>query len=279
MDALVGLTDLTSFLENLKNYVSNQGKPHPYCAIENNFLKQEAAMKNPNWLSAIRDRLTQSPNRKSRRRAARISSKSFSFERLEDKNLLATVGFDSGSGLLSFTADAGEVDIVNVSLVSDNTYEIQVGNGDEISLQGDAAGNADFVLSQTNTANDTLQIDVGSSVVSDFVVNLGDQNDTFTVSDLPGLSSLVINGEGGNDNIDASGINIGVTLIGGAGNDTLTGGAQNDTLIGGGGTDIIDGGAGIDTNSFQGIGIGVTATVAADGTGTADYGSVNEVFS
>ena len=235
-------------------------------------------MKNPNWLSAIRDRLTQSPNRKSRRRAARISGKNFSFERLEDKNLLATVGFDSGSGLLSFTSDAGEVDIVNVSLVADNTYEIQVGNGDEIALEGDAAGNGDFVLSQTNTANDTLQIDVSGSVVSDFVVNLGDQDDTFTISDLPGLSSLVINGEGGNDNIDASGINIGVTLIGGGGNDTLTGGDQDDTLIGGGGTDIIDGGAGIDTNSFQGIGIGVTATVAADGTGTADYGSVNETF-
>jgi len=68
------------------------------------------------------------------------------------------------------------------------------------------------------------------------------------------------------------------TLIGGAGNDTLIGGEGDDILAGGGGTDSIDGGEGIDTNSFEGIGLGVTATVAADGTGTAEYGSINESF-
>ena len=66
------------------------------------------------------------------------------------------------------------------------------------------------------------------------------------------------------------------TLIGGGGADTLIGGAGDDVLVGGGGTDIIDGGDGIDTNSFAGIGIGVTATLNADGSGTADYGQVND---
>ena len=54
------------------------------------------------------------------------------------------------------------------------------------------------------------------------------------------------------------------TLIGGGGADTLIGGAGDDVLVGGGGTDIIDGGDGIDTNSFEGIGLGVTATLNAD---------------
>jgi len=48
-----------------------------------------------------------------------------------------------------------------------------------------------------------------------------------------------------------------------------------DVLVGGGGTDIIDGGDGNDTNSFAGIGLGVTASLAA---GTASYGMINETF-
>ncbi len=75
----------------------------------------------------------------------------------------------------------------------------------------------------------------------------------------------------GNDGNDA--------LTGGGGNDTLNGGAGDDVLAGGGGTDSIDGGEGIDTNSFQGIGLGVTSTINDDGTGTSVYGMVNETFS
>jgi len=74
----------------------------------------------------------------------------------------------------------------------------------------------------------------------------------------------VLTGNGGNDD-----------LTGGGGNDVLSGGEGNDVLAGGGGTDVIDGGAGIDTNSFQGIGLGVTASIED---GTASYGMVNETF-
>ena len=86
----------------------------------------------------------------------------------------------------------------------------------------------------------------------------------------------VISGLGGDDTITGFGGND--TLSGNGGNDTLNGDAGNDILAGGGGTDIIDGGEGIDTNSFEGIGLGVTATVNADGTGTAEYGQINETF-
>ncbi|WP_350333655.1 spondin domain-containing protein [Coralliovum pocilloporae] len=81
------------------------------------------------------------------------------------------------------------------------------------------------------------------------------------------------------------------TLIGLGGNDTLEGGEGNDILRGGGGTDVIRGGLGIDTNDFSDInanaespdGTGVTVTVNADGTGTAQYiapngNEINEEF-
>jgi len=64
----------------------------------------------------------------------------------------------------------------------------------------------------------------------------------------------------------------------GAGSQTVFGGEGDDLIAGGGGTDFLDGGEGNDTNSFQGIGFGVTANVNADGTGTAEYGPVNETF-
>ena len=67
-------------------------------------------------------------------------------------------------------------------------------------------------------------------------------------------------------------------LNGGSGNDSLFGQAGNDFFVGIGGTDSISGGDGIDTNSFQGIGSGVTATVQADNSGTASYGQIQETF-
>ena len=57
--------------------------------------------------------------------------------------------------------------------------------------------------------------------------------------------SLVINGLGGNDTIDASTLPAGVinlTIDGGDGNDTITGSAGADMLIGGAGNDVDHGG-------------------------------------
>ncbi len=62
--------------------------------------------------------------------------------------------------------------------------------------------------------------------------------------------SLVINGLGGNDSIDASALaagHVNLTLDGGAGNDTITGSAGDDVMIGGAGNDVLTGGAGNDT--------------------------------
>ena len=62
--------------------------------------------------------------------------------------------------------------------------------------------------------------------------------------------SLVINGQGGDDTINASGLNAGqvkLTINGGLGNDTITGSKGDDLINGGDGNDIARLGAGNDT--------------------------------
>jgi Ca2+-binding RTX toxin-like protein len=68
--------------------------------------------------------------------------------------------------------------------------------------------------------------------------------------------SLVVNGQGGNDTINAAALAAGqikLTIDGGSGNDTILGSAGNDILIGGDGNDFVDGNQGSDT-AFLGAG-------------------------
>ena len=70
---------------------------------------------------------------------------------------------------------------------------------------------------------------------------------------------------GGDDTYRATdGGQVSGIVDGGGGNDTLIGGDGDDTLAGGGGVDVIDGGSGNDTNSFQGINFGVTASLNSE---------------
>ena len=80
--------------------------------------------------------------------------------------------------------------------------------------------------------------------------SLGAPNDTVTfTSDLvaTGLISFTIDTGAGNDNVDASTTTLlGVTVLGGSGDDTLTGGTASDRLEGGTGLDTLSGGGGAD---------------------------------
>ena len=73
---------------------------------------------------------------------------------------------------------------------------------------------------------------------------------TVTIFDQdPALDQLVVNGQGGDDTLNAQSVRAGsvqLTLNGGDGNDTITGSAGNDTIIGGRGNDVLLGGAGDD---------------------------------
>ena len=232
-------------------------------------------MKNHNWLSSIAKSINGTPSRQRRRRNR---THALTMGSLEPRNLLASISFDSGATSLTFDADAAEADVVTVSAPTATSLQIQVGNGDAIALLGDAVANPDFVLSQTTVPDDTLTIDVSSAVISQLSFDLMDLDDSFSATGLAGIQSLSVIGGDGADTLDASALSTGVQFFGNAGSDQLTGGTGDDTLAGGGGTDTIDGGDGNDTNSFEDLGVGVIATVNADGTGTASYSSVSESF-
>jgi len=93
-------------------------------------------MKNQTWLNKVHQLITVKPSRKHRRR--RKAQSGLQFETLEAKNLLASVSFDASAEVLTFQADAGQVDIVAVSAPTADTLQIQVGGGDQIVLAGDA---------------------------------------------------------------------------------------------------------------------------------------------
>ncbi|HET7255014.1 MAG TPA: hypothetical protein VFJ46_14740, partial [Xanthobacteraceae bacterium] len=86
------------------------------------------------------------------------------------------------------------------------------------------------------------------------VVTVSGLSSEVTISNFEANDRIVINGLGGDDVIEASGLtgmlltaNGGDgddVLIGSAGDDVLTGGAGDDVLIGGAGLDILDGGPG-----------------------------------
>ena len=102
-----------------------------------------------------------------------------------------------------------------------------------------------------------------------------------TISNFDANDRIVINGLGGDDVIEASGLTGMLltangddgddVLIGSAGNDTLTGGAGDDVLIGGPGIDILDGGTG-DNILIQSL----TVAPMARSNGTGDTPTVGD---
>ena len=115
----------------------------------------------------------------------------------------------------------------------------------------------------------------GEALCSDVtaaVFNLGDGNDTFNAADntFDRVTSVTVNGEGGNDNLAGGEYNARWTLDGGAGDDTLTGGlADNNTLLGGDGDDQINGRSGHGSTIHGGAG---DDTIAGGGGNDKLYG-------
>jgi hypothetical protein len=118
------------------------------------------------------------------------------------------------AGVLSFTADAGDVNVVDFR------------NGPNVTVRR-VAGD-----------NDPITSVPASCVVSQQGVEYLCQN----------VTTIVVDVSGGNDSVDASGLTeVTATINGGAGADTLTGSPLTDTLDGGPGADSLDGLAGPDT--------------------------------
>jgi len=104
-------------------------------------------------------------------------------------------------------------------------------------------------------------------------IHLGSGADQLTVLSLDDgfTGALTLNGEGGDDTIDASAITVAVKQNGSGGNDTLRGGSANDTLNGGSGSDSLEGGAGND--KLQGQGTSYDTLIGGPGDDTLDGGA------
>lgn len=175
-----------------------------------------------NWFGFVKS------NRTHRRRVL----SAFPVERLESRCLLAaTVNGTSTNPRITLS---GSESIT----ISDN------GTNLTFSLGSGTSGTLGGSLGSLSTLTVT-----GSSSSNPMTINLSAGN---------GLSSsfrVIVNGNNGNDMIDASGSDFSVilnggsgtdTLIGGTANDTLNGSSNNDTLIGGAGDDDLNGGSGND---------------------------------
>src|SRR5262249_8766485 len=124
------------------------------------------------------------------------------------------------------------------------------GESDNVTVDGSSAADAIQI-----TANDhsvaisglAAQVTLNDAEAADVLLVQGQLgNDTIDASLMPASSvSLVLSGGDGDDLIKG-GVGVDV-LLGGDGIDTLLGGAGNDTLNGGGGNDVFDGGNGDDT--------------------------------
>src|SRR4029077_10286188 len=116
----------------------------------------------------------------------------------------------------------------------------------------------------------------------------------------PGSDSLVINGLGGDDTIDASALKAGqinLVINGGDGNDAITGSGGNDVINGGrgndlafmgkgddefvwnpgDGSDVVEGQAGFDTLLFNGANVNENIDISANGSRVRLFRDVGNV--
>jgi Ca2+-binding RTX toxin-like protein len=140
----------------------------------------------------------------------------------------------------------GGADTVTVNdLTGTHTQKLNI----DLGANGASDGQADTVVLTATNANDTITVTNNNGVVT-----VSGLSTDVTISNFDANDRLVINGLGGDDVIEASGLSgMQLTanggdgddvLIGSRGNDILTGGAGDDVLIGGGGQDVLDGGPG-----------------------------------
>ncbi len=139
-----------------------------------------------------------------------------------------------------------------------------------------SASNDDVTLNDNGTAGDGVSklTSVSTSTPTEFsrpstsmTIQIGDGNDSLTLSAVDSLfaASVSATGDNGNDLLNASAMTIKVSLQGNAGADTLKGGSGNDDLNGNSENDSIEGGAG--TDSIQG-GAGNDALMGGAGSDT-----------
>jgi len=212
------------------------------------------------------------------------------------------------------SADSDEPIVVSnnrIGFGDDPKFIVGTGGADTAFITGNSSTPNNMTIGPNANGEVVLTLSGVGTITLDGIetldLTLGSAGDTITIGDLSGTdisdNTVIINGEGGNDVIDAAAtgkrliLNGGSgddtltassgndtlngdsgndTLIGNAGNDRLDGGTGNDTLDGGVGNDILDGGAGNDISLSGGAGNdildgGTGSDKMAGGTGDDTY--------
>ncbi|MEZ6121780.1 MAG: hypothetical protein R3C49_01240 [Planctomycetaceae bacterium] len=166
----------------------------------------------------------------------------------------------------------GDIDLDGTTITYTGLEPIIAGDSADTILNLPTGVDNNATLQNSTNAGEIEIIDNGATFentvipnpTSSLTVNLGDGNDTLTVTalDTGFAASLQLNGGDGIDTIDARLSSTGVTINGGSDrdivhgsefDDTLNGGTGDDDLLGNGGDDTINGGSGVDF-LFGGIG-------------------------
>ena len=155
------------------------------------------------------------------------------------------------------TMDLNSIETINVATqggadtitVNDLTGTATNNVNIDLGPAGVPDGLPDTVVLNATDGDDVITVSTNNGVVT--VTGLAE---TVTISDFDSNDRIVINGLGGDDVVEATGLTgMSLTanggdgadvLIGSAGNDILNGGAGDDVLIGGPGQDVLDGGNG-----------------------------------
>lgn len=209
-------------------------------------------MKSSSWINRALESFSGHSSRRRRKNGCLAKP---TFSQLETRNLLATFIDGTTTSLPVFQSDPGQADAISVE-VSDTFLRVRVGNGDAIELGGPV--DPAIRISSFESFSDTLTIDLTAGTVNLLEFNLGDQNDTFTVSGSSSNFVIYVYGGLGDDLLDASDYFVQGSLLmfgddgadeikGSRGSDSLRGGAGDDLIVGNGGPDFIEGGDGDDT--------------------------------
>ena len=171
-------------------------------------------------------------NNNGNKRRSKPKSNKLNFEKLEERDLLAGIFFDSAAG--EITVSGGSVaDVGSIRNLDSSTVRVSLSGYESQDYSTDSVSKVTFIgfggddIFTNDTAIESLLLGSGG-------------NDTL----IGGSGNDVINGGSGNDQIQG---NDGIDrILGGAGDDTISGNNGDDSIIGGNGLNVILGGNGDD---------------------------------
>ena len=160
-------------------------------------------------------------NNNGNKRRSKPKSNKLNFEKLEERDLLAGIFFDSAAG--EITVSGGSVaDVGSIRNLDSSTVRVSLSGYESQDYSTDSVSKVTFIgfggddIFTNDTAIESLLLGSGG-------------NDTL----IGGSGNDVINGGSGNDQIQG---NDGIDrILGGAGDDTISGNNGDDSIIGGNG--------------------------------------------